>query len=93
MVYTPHAFAAMDPSGHRWSRWIYRRLELILARLTDRVLAVSPEERDFAIEMGIPADKLSVIPNGIEFDDLPARQGASGIGAWRKTSPWASSDV
>ena len=84
VVYTPHAFAAMDPSGRRCNRWLYRRLELFLAGLTDRVLAVSPEERDFAIEMGIPAGKLSVVPNGIEFDVLPARQGARrelGLGA------------
>ncbi len=76
VIYTPHAFAAMDPSCGKLSQFLYRRLELELARITDRIIAVSPEERDFALEIGIPQRKLSVVPNGIELEPLPTRQSA-----------------
>jgi glycosyltransferase involved in cell wall biosynthesis len=76
VVYTPHAFAAMDPSCGRLTRLLYRRLELHLARATDRILATSPEERDFGVRLGIPSHKLAVVPNAIEIEPLPTRQAA-----------------
>ena len=66
----------MDPNGRRLKRWVFRRLELDLARLTNRIVAVSPEECDFAIALGIPPRKLSVVPNGIELEALPTRESA-----------------
>jgi glycosyltransferase involved in cell wall biosynthesis len=50
---------------------IFRRTEQVLARHTNRLIAVSPEVRDDLVELGVaPASKFSVIRLGI---DLPAR--------------------
>jgi glycosyltransferase involved in cell wall biosynthesis len=76
VVYTPHAFAAMDPTCGPLKRLLYRRLELDLARATDRIAATSPEEREFGLQLGIPSHKLRVVPNGIEPEPLPSRERA-----------------
>jgi glycosyltransferase involved in cell wall biosynthesis len=73
VVYTPHAFAAMDPVCRRVKRLLYSRIESVLARVTDRIIATSPEEREFALQIGIPASKLTVVPNGIDPEPLPSR--------------------
>jgi glycosyltransferase involved in cell wall biosynthesis len=49
----------------------FRRTEQVLARHTNRLIAVSPEVRDDLVELGVaPASKFSVIRLGI---DLPTR--------------------
>ena len=60
----------------RWRYWLNRLTD----PLTDRVVCVSQQVADFAVqEVGIPQHKIVVIPNGInlrEFDRLPAKQQA-----------------
>ncbi len=63
----------MDPICGRLKGLFYRRLESELARVTDRIIVLSPEERDFALRLGISAQKLSLVPNGIEPESLPTR--------------------
>lgn len=47
----------------------YREIERALARVTTRLVAVSPEVRDQLVELGVaPAEKFRVIRLGIDFD-------------------------
>jgi len=50
----------------RWRYWLNR----MTASLTDRVTCVSQQVADFAVNrVGIPAEKIDIIPNGIELLD------------------------
>lgn len=66
VVYTPHAFRTMDPNLSGVGRVLYGGVELALARLrTDSIIAVSPEEVTHAVRLGIPAEKVRLVLNGI----------------------------
>lgn len=73
-VYTPHAFVTMDPllQGHR--RRVYGRVEQILGRVSDGIIVVSDEERCEGISLGIPEQRIFVIPPAINCPIGPARQ-------------------
>lgn len=65
-VYTPHAFRTMDPTLGSKGRVVYGAVERFLGRhLSDRVICVSNSEYDHAISLGIPAEKLRVVVNGV----------------------------
>lgn len=65
-VYTPHAFRTMDPTLGSKGRLVYGAVERFLGRhLSDRVICVSDSEYDHAISLGIPAEKLRVVVNGV----------------------------
>jgi glycosyltransferase involved in cell wall biosynthesis len=42
----------------------------ILLGLADRVVAVSDQTKDDLVSLGVSVDKISIIPNGIDFDDI-----------------------
>jgi glycosyltransferase involved in cell wall biosynthesis len=42
----------------------------ILLGLADRVIAVSDQTKDDLISLGVSAEKISIVPNGIDFDDI-----------------------
>ncbi|WEZ83826.1 glycosyltransferase family 4 protein [Rhizobium sp. 32-5/1] len=66
-VYTPHAFRTMDPTLGLAGRLIYGSIELLLARLfTDHLICVSDDEYRHARRLGVPAETLSVIRNGVD---------------------------
>jgi glycosyltransferase involved in cell wall biosynthesis len=67
-LYTPHAFFTMQPGRACLARWAAALLEAGLSRLCDRVIVVSREEYAHALALGIPAAKLSLIPNGVSLD-------------------------
>jgi glycosyltransferase involved in cell wall biosynthesis len=47
----------------------FRRLERVLARSTDVLIAVSPEVRDDLVDLGVaPAAKIAVVRLGLDFD-------------------------
>ena len=69
VFYTPNAFYAQAPTLSSAARRIYGLAEYGLALATDRVIATSRDELDFARTLGIPARKLTVIENGIELRD------------------------
>lgn len=73
-VYTPHAFVTMDPLLQRRERRVYRRVEQILGWVSDGIIVVSDEERCEGISLGIPAQRLFVIPPAISCPAGPARQ-------------------
>jgi glycosyltransferase involved in cell wall biosynthesis len=48
----------------------YRRIERLLARHTDRLIAVSPEVRDDLVELGVARrEKFEIVRLGIELDE------------------------
>jgi glycosyltransferase involved in cell wall biosynthesis len=71
-VYTPHAFMTMDPSASR----IYGIIEWFLSFFGDAVVPVSANEARHAMSLGIPASKLSVIPNGVHLAYPATRENA-----------------
>jgi len=74
-VYTPHALMTLDPALTGVRRRAVCLLESTLARLSDAVVAVSANEHRCAVETGIEADKLVVIPNGLDqVHDTPRTQ-------------------
>ena len=69
IVFTPNAFASAGAQGKQ--RQLYLSLERLCGRLAHVVVAVSPEEYDYALNLGIaPASRLRMIPNSIKLPDL-----------------------
>jgi glycosyltransferase involved in cell wall biosynthesis len=69
-LYTPHAFVTLDPQLGAPARSLYGAAERVLALLGARIVCVSPEEREHALGLGIPAHRLALVPNGLA--PLPA---------------------
>jgi glycosyltransferase involved in cell wall biosynthesis len=42
----------------------------ILVGLANKVIAVSDQTRDDLVSLGVPAEKISVVPNGINYDQI-----------------------
>jgi glycosyltransferase involved in cell wall biosynthesis len=42
----------------------------ILLGLADRVIAVSDQTKDDLVSLGVSPEKISIVPNGIDFDDI-----------------------
>jgi glycosyltransferase involved in cell wall biosynthesis len=66
VVYTPNGWYTQNPELSRTSRRAYQIIERTLAIVTDRIIAVSSDEAEHAVGLGIAAHKLEVIENGIE---------------------------
>lgn len=65
-----HTFHGHSLTGYFSARTaeVYRRIELVLARHTDRLIAVSDEVRDELVALGVaPADKFAVVPLGFDL--------------------------
>lgn len=64
VVYTEHGRAHPDP-------WVARTLDGIAARFTDAVVAVSaPVGEHLVARVGVPRQKLHVVPNGVDLARL-----------------------
>lgn len=48
-----------------WKRWHELAIDRYLARSTQRIVTNSSGVRDFYVSQGLPADKFTIIPNGI----------------------------
>lgn len=67
VVYNPHGWAFNMECGNQ-KRMLYRIVEHILAKMTDRIIAISDYEKESAIENHIcKSEKLKVIYNGIDM--------------------------
>jgi glycosyltransferase involved in cell wall biosynthesis len=67
LVHTYHGHSLTGYFSGRTARF-YREVERSLARVTDRLVAVSPEVRDDLVELGVaPAEKFEVIPLGFDL--------------------------
>ncbi len=63
-----------------------RRLDRLANLLTDHVIAVSASTRDFLIQQeGVPADKITIIYNGVDLERFHAAPDSSTRAAWRHT--------
>jgi glycosyltransferase involved in cell wall biosynthesis len=68
IVHTFHGHVLRGYFGRFWTG-VFRLLERMLARITDALVAVSPEVRDELVALGIaPASKFRVIRLGIALD-------------------------
>ena len=76
VVYTPHAISTQDPMLGPARRVVFGAGERALAWLTDRIIAVSSAECEHIARLGIPREKLVVIPNGVAPAPGPARHEA-----------------
>jgi glycosyltransferase involved in cell wall biosynthesis len=64
VVHTPHAFAFLDPATPFRNR-CYRWLERMAVPWTTRLIAVSEEERQLALDLGFAQAQVARIANGI----------------------------
>ena len=72
IFYTPQT---IDIRQTQWQN-LYILIEYLLAYITDRIFSVNQSDAMRMIKWGIPADKVSVVPNGIElmeFEHLKER--------------------
>lgn len=54
-----------------WKGWTELAVDRALARVTQRIVTNSSAVRDFYARHGLPADKLVVIPNGVDLPPPP----------------------
>ncbi len=64
-VYTPNAFVTLTPDLDELKRWLFGGAERWLARLGDGVIVVSQNEYEHAVRLGLPSNRLFLVPNGI----------------------------
>ena len=70
ILYTPHGFAFRGVRS-RLIRWAYVQIERLCGLWTDRIICVSPTEREEALRNRIaPQDKLVVIENGLALGEF-----------------------
>jgi glycosyltransferase involved in cell wall biosynthesis len=66
VLFTPHAISTLDPTLKPIPRFVYHRGEWTLALLTDAIIAVSGDERDHIVQLGVPARKVVLIANATD---------------------------
>jgi glycosyltransferase involved in cell wall biosynthesis len=77
IVHTFHGHVLRGYFGRFWTGF-FRQLERLLARITDALVAVSPEVRDELVALGVaPESKFRVIRLGIELDTRVSTDGAA----------------
>ncbi len=71
-VYTPHSLVMASPEIAKVQANVYTLAERILGRwATSRIIAVSDDEREFILKLGLTEEnRVVVIKNGIEDQDL-----------------------
>lgn len=81
VAYTPHCIYTMNPDLGRVSRTIARGVETSLIGRTDALVAVSPDEGDHVLQLGMAPGRVHVVPNGIEpiVGDRAAARAALGL--------------
>lgn len=82
----PEVPIAMGALKHPVLRWAAGRLEQFAYRHADAIIALSPGMADGVIRAGVPADKVSVVPNACDNAqfDVPGEVGE----AFRNARPW-----
>ena len=66
VVYTPNAIYSMNPGLSVVSRKLVGMVEVLLAKFTDRIICVSPEELEHISALGVDVEKLIIVSNGID---------------------------
>lgn len=82
IVYTPHAISTLDSSRGGLGTSIFAQIELVLSRLTTRIIAVSEGEQRHLIRLGISPEIVCHIPNAVDpiaTDDRERSRAAFGV--------------
>ncbi len=79
-IATQNILARKMPLVGRWIGKYYIFLERFLLRKSSRVIAITPDFLPLLERWGVPAERISVIPNWAPLDTLPVRP---------KKNPWA----
>ena len=58
----------MDLSHYDWFQKLTYKLECLVSRAADLIIANSYAGRDFAVAHGVPRDRIVVVPNGVDTD-------------------------
>jgi glycosyltransferase involved in cell wall biosynthesis len=83
-VYTPHCISTMAPGLSRATRRALGWTELLLSSVTSKIIAVSEEEREHLLELGVPAAQVTLIRHGVErleASSQPMVRGSLGLPA------------
>jgi glycosyltransferase involved in cell wall biosynthesis len=73
IVYTPNGIFTMNPTNGRVVSRFARQVEKWLAARAAAIIAVSPEEHDHMKQIGLPSDRVHMIPNGLRRIAWPGR--------------------
>lgn len=65
VVYTPNGIFTMNPTVGIISFQLAKTIERILGHRSDAIVAVSPEEEQHMLDIGLPRDKVEMIANGL----------------------------
>ena len=77
VVYSPHGLAFLGAGSAARNRF-FLQLERLAGQLCDRIVAVSPSERDLIVERGLaPAERVVCIPNGVAVPEVPVASRAA----------------
>ncbi len=71
-------WARLKAYGHDTNR--IRKMEKVALRLVDDVIAVSREDKDLMVEMGVDSNQISIIPHGVNALEIQR--------AWNRRSKW-----
>lgn len=74
VVYTPNGIFTMNPTNGRFVSAFARKVELWLAQKCAAIIAVSPEERNHMLSIGLPPNRIHFIPNGLRSIAWPNRE-------------------
>ncbi len=66
----------VDPDFYDWLGRLVFRLECLLSRFADLIIVNSYAGREYYLNHGFPANKMTVIPNGIDIELFKPEQGA-----------------
>lgn len=75
-VYTPNAVRTMDRTSSLFTRTAVAWAERLLTRVGGPVIAVSPTEQEHLVRLGVPRDRLRMVPNCVRAVELPTRSRA-----------------
>ncbi len=67
VVYTPNAISTMSSSFGKFEKSIYGWGERLLAMISAKIIAVSQEEFDHIVHIGISKNRLALVHNGVTF--------------------------
>ena len=73
IVYTPNGIYSMNMTSNAVLRRAIQFVECRLAKQSDAIVAVSPEEQQHMVRIGLPADRIHMVPNGLRPISWPSR--------------------
>ncbi len=70
ILFSPHAYRGMDTTLGGWRGALVRLAEASISKRYCKVIVVSPDEYKYARELGIREDRLCLIPNGVNLQEI-----------------------